>query len=132
MGCCWPEGTHSGPIGSCTARLRIWTSPPGTTSPCRTSPSTCGRLSRRHEPDLDLGTILDHLAGVGVFAGEDFAEYGLDAPAIVSLRGWATGWYDDLARRLASDHMDDETLDDSRPAPNISRDPVGARRWESP
>lgn len=32
-------------------------------------------LARRHDPDLDLGTILEHLAGVGVFADEDFAEY---------------------------------------------------------
>jgi hypothetical protein len=48
-----------------------------------------------------------------VFPDEDFAEYGLDDPAIVSLRAWATGWCDDLARRLASDHMDDETPDDS-------------------
>jgi hypothetical protein len=68
-------------------------------------------LARRHEPALDLGTILDHLAGISVFPDEDFAEYGLDVPAIVSLRAWATGWYDDLARRLASEHMDDETLD---------------------
>ena len=70
-------------------------------------------LARRHESALDLGTILDHLAGISVFPDEDFAEYGLDDPAIVSLRAWATGWYDDLARRLASEHMDDETLDDS-------------------
>lgn len=48
-----------------------------------------------------------------MFPDEDFNEYGLDVPAIVSLRAWATGWYDDLARRLASEHMDDETLDDS-------------------
>src|SRR5690242_21793585 len=33
-------------------------------------------LARRHDPDLDLETILDHLAGVSVFADEDFAEYG--------------------------------------------------------
>jgi hypothetical protein len=43
---------------------------------------------------------------------KDFAEYGLDTPAIVSLRAWATGWYDDLARRLASDHVDGDTVDD--------------------
>ncbi len=30
-------------------------------------------LARRHEPDLDLETIMDHLAGVSVFADEDFA-----------------------------------------------------------
>jgi hypothetical protein len=47
-----------------------------------------------------------------VFAGEDLAEYGLDAPAIVSLRAWATGWYGDLARRLASDQVDGDTADD--------------------
>ena len=70
-------------------------------------------LARRHDPDLDLETILDHLAGVSVFPDEDFAEYALDAPAIVSLRAWVTGWYDDLARRLTLEHMDDETLDDS-------------------
>lgn len=70
-------------------------------------------LARRHDPDLDLETILDHLAGVSVFPDEDFAEYALDAPAIVSLRAWATDWYDDLARRLTLEHMDDETLDDS-------------------
>jgi hypothetical protein len=69
-------------------------------------------LARRHDPDLDLATILEHLAGVSVFADEDFAEYGLDIPAIVSLRTWATGWYDDLARRLASDQVDDDTADD--------------------
>ena len=70
-------------------------------------------LARRHDPDLDLETILDHLAGVSVFPDEDFAEYGLDAPAIASLRAWVTGCYDDLARRLTSEHMDDETPDDS-------------------
>ena len=70
-------------------------------------------LARRHDPDLDLGTILEHLAGVSVFADEDFTEYGLDAPAIVSLRAWATGWYDGLARRLASDQIDGDTVDDS-------------------
>jgi hypothetical protein len=69
-------------------------------------------LARRHDPDLDLETILEHLAGVGVFADEDFAEYGLDTPAIVSLRAWATGWYDDLARRLARDQVDGDTADD--------------------
>jgi hypothetical protein len=70
-------------------------------------------LARRHDPDLDLGTVLEHLAGVSVFPDEDFAEYGLDAPAIVSLRAWTTGWYDNLARRLASDQVDGNTLDDS-------------------
>lgn len=69
-------------------------------------------LARRHDPDLDLGTILEHLVGVSVFADEDFAEYGLDTPAIVSLRAWATGWYDDLARRLASDQIDGDMTDD--------------------
>jgi hypothetical protein len=69
-------------------------------------------LARRHDPSLDLETVLEHLAGVGVFADEDFAAYELDAHTIVSLREWATGWYDDLARRLAADHVDD-TADDS-------------------
>jgi hypothetical protein len=31
-------------------------------------------LARRHDPDLDLEAIQDHLAGVSVFADEDFAE----------------------------------------------------------
>lgn len=70
-------------------------------------------LAHRHDPDLDLETILEHLAGISVFADEDFAEYGLDAPAIVSLRNWATGWYDDLGRRLASEQVDGDTLGDS-------------------
>jgi len=30
-------------------------------------------LARRHDPDLDLEAILDHLAGVSVFSDEDFA-----------------------------------------------------------
>ncbi len=30
-------------------------------------------LARRHDPDLDLEAIQDHLAGVSVFADEDFA-----------------------------------------------------------
>ena len=61
------------------------------------------RLARRHEPDLDLETILDHLAGVGVFPDEDFAEYERGEAEIADLRRWVTGWYDDLARRLAAE-----------------------------
>jgi hypothetical protein len=48
-------------------------------------------LARRHDPDLDLEAIQDHLAGVSVFADDDFAEYGLDEPNIADLRGWVTG-----------------------------------------
>jgi hypothetical protein len=51
-------------------------------------------------------------AGVSVFADEDFAEYGLDEPRITDLRNWVTGWYGDLALRLAADLTDDETPDD--------------------
>jgi len=69
------------------------------------------RLARRHEPDLDLETILDHLAGVGVFPDEDFAEYELGEAEIADLRRWVTGWYDDLARRLAAE-LADEFPDD--------------------
>src|SRR5216684_746752 len=65
-------------------------------------------LARRHDPDLDLEAIRDHLAGVSVFADEDFAEYGLDEPTIADLRNWVTGWYDDLALRLVADLTDDE------------------------
>jgi hypothetical protein len=65
------------------------------------------RLAHRHEPDLDLETILDHLAGVSVFPDEDFAAYKLDEPEITDLRRWVTGWYDDLARRLAAEHTDE-------------------------
>ena len=66
-----------------------------------------GRLARRHEPDLDLETILDHLAGVSVFPDEDFAEYELGEAEIADLRRWVTGWYDDLARRLATGLADE-------------------------
>ena len=69
------------------------------------------RLARRHEPDLDLETIMDHLAGGGVFPDEDFAEYELGEAEIADLRMWVTGWYDDLARRLATE-LADEFPDD--------------------
>ena len=69
-------------------------------------------LARRHDPDLDLEAIQDHLAGVSVFADEDFAEYGLNERRIADLRNWVTGWYDDLAIRLAADFTDDEDPDD--------------------
>ncbi len=69
------------------------------------------RLARRHEPDLDLETILDHLAGVSVFPDEDFAEYELGDAEIADLRRWVTGWCDDLARRLAAE-LADEFPDD--------------------
>jgi hypothetical protein len=69
-------------------------------------------LARRHDPDLDLEAIQDHLAGVSVFADEDFAEYGLDEPTIAGLRNWVTGWYDNLALRLVADLTDDEVPDD--------------------
>lgn len=69
-------------------------------------------LGRRHDPDLDLEAILDHLAGVSVFADEDFAEYGLDEPGITELRRWVTAWYDNLARRLAAERIDDDHADD--------------------
>jgi hypothetical protein len=65
-------------------------------------------LARRHDPDLDLEAIQDHLAGVSIFADEDFAEYGLDEVRIMDLRSW----YDDLALRLAADLTDDEIPDD--------------------
>jgi hypothetical protein len=69
-------------------------------------------LGRRHEPDLDLETIMDHLAGVSVFPDEDFAEYGLDEPTITDLRRWVTSWYDDLAGRLAAEAAGDESDDE--------------------
>jgi hypothetical protein len=73
------------------------------------------RLARGHEPDLDLDldleTILDHLAGVGVFPDEDFAEYELGEAEIADLRRRVTEWYDDLARRLAAE-LADEFPDD--------------------
>ena len=72
-----------------------------------------GKCAGSHDPDLDLEAIQDHLAGVSVFADEDFAEYGLDARRIADLRNWVTGWYDDLALRLAADLADDEVPDDS-------------------
>jgi hypothetical protein len=53
-----------------------------------------------------------HLAGVSVFADEDFAEYGLGEPAIADLRKWVTSWYDDLALRLAAEPTYDEPWDD--------------------
>jgi hypothetical protein len=92
-------------------------------------------LARRHDPDLDLGTVLEHLAGVSVFADEDFIEYGLDAPAIVSLRSWVTGWYDDLARRLPSGNLDDEPLGrfSGSKAPGTPGDGLGDRHgWGRP
>ncbi len=55
--------------------------------------------------------MLDHLAGVSVFADEDFADYGLDEPRITDLRNWVTGWYDDLSGCLAADFTGDETSD---------------------
>ena len=69
-------------------------------------------LARRHDPDLDLEAIQDHLAGVSVFADEDFAEYGLDERRVADLRTWVTSWYDDLALRLAADLTDDEDPND--------------------
>jgi hypothetical protein len=71
-------------------------------------------LARQHEPELDLETIPDHLAGVSVFPDEDFAGYGLDESAITSLRRWVTSWYDDLARRLAADTAGHECDDESQ------------------
>jgi hypothetical protein len=69
-------------------------------------------LARRHDPDLDLEAILDHLAGVSVFPNDDFAEYGLGESKIAGLRRWVTGWYDDLAGRLAAGSPDEELQDD--------------------
>jgi hypothetical protein len=69
-------------------------------------------LARRHDPDLDLEAILDHLAGVSVFPDDDFAEYGLGEARIADLRRWVIGWYDDLAHRLAVERTDDGLPDD--------------------
>ena len=69
-------------------------------------------LARRHGPGLDLEAILDHLDGVSVFPDDDFAGYGLDEARIADLRRWVTGWYDDLARRLTVERMDDAIPDD--------------------
>jgi len=65
-------------------------------------------LARRHDPDLDLEAILDHLAGVSVFPDDDFAGYGLDDASVADLRRWVVDWYDDLSRRLAVERIDDD------------------------
>jgi hypothetical protein len=88
------------------------TSSISTPSPGPSSYADLENLARRHDPDLDLEAIQDHLAGVGVFADNDFAAYGLDQRRIADLRSWVTGWYDDLALRLAADLTDDEVPDD--------------------
>lgn len=121
---------HSEPMRSCTVHLRIWTSPVGLKARAwhdrfvirdvidlhavagAFSYADLEALARRHDPDLDLEAILDHLAGVGVFPDEDFAQYGLDEPSVSDLRRWVTAWYDDLARRLSAEHTDDELRDD--------------------
>ena len=64
------------------------------------------------KPGPRPGDNRDHLAGVSVFADEDFTEYGLDKRRIADLRSWVTGWYDDLALRLVADLTDDEVPDD--------------------
>jgi hypothetical protein len=69
-------------------------------------------LARRHDPDLDLEAILDHLAGVSVFPDDDFAGYGLSDASIADLRRWVIGWQDDLSRRLAVERLDDGPSDD--------------------
>jgi hypothetical protein len=43
---------------------------------------------------------------------DDFAEYGLGESRIADLRRWVTGWYGDLAGRLAAERIDDELQDD--------------------
>jgi hypothetical protein len=47
-----------------------------------------------------------------VFPDEDFAGYGLDEPSIADLRRWVTRWYDDLARRVVAERIDDDSCDD--------------------
>ncbi|HEY3907990.1 MAG TPA: nucleotidyl transferase AbiEii/AbiGii toxin family protein, partial [Streptosporangiaceae bacterium] len=69
-------------------------------------------LARRHDPDLDLEAILDHLAGVSVFPDDDFAGYGLSDASIADLRRWVVDWYDDLSHRLAVERIDDRLPDD--------------------
>jgi hypothetical protein len=59
-------------------------------------------LARRHDPDIDLAAIRDHLAGVSVFADEDFAEYGLDELRIADLDNLVTARPRPLHR--TSDH----------------------------
>jgi hypothetical protein len=59
-------------------------------------------LARRHDPDLDLETIRDHLAGVSVFADEDFTGLmsagsrtcaaGLQAGTTTSARRKSPAW----------------------------------------
>ena len=83
-------------------------------------------LARRHDPGLDLEAIQDHLAGVSVFADEDFAEYRPDERRIADRRNRVTGWYDDLAVRLAADLADDEGPDHLSPEHAVSS-PLGRR-----
>jgi hypothetical protein len=44
---------------------------------------------------------------LSVFADEDFAVYELDEAEIADLRRWVTGWYDDLASRVAAESADE-------------------------
>jgi hypothetical protein len=40
--------------------------------------------------------------GVGILAYGWWPRFRLDEPRIADLRSWATGWYNELARRLHS------------------------------
>jgi hypothetical protein len=59
------------------------------------------QLGRRHARDsFDLRELQARLGGVDWIDDTEFAAYGLDEPAITTLRRWAQSWADDIGERL--------------------------------
>jgi predicted nucleotidyltransferase component of viral defense system len=68
-------------------------------------------LGRRHawEDEFSLEDLKFRLDGTDWYDDQAFAEYGLTAQEINSLRCWAQAWSDDINRRLyAETYVDDE------------------------
>jgi predicted nucleotidyltransferase component of viral defense system len=68
-------------------------------------------LGRRHawEDEFSLEDLKFRLDGADWYDDQAFAEYGLTAQEINSLRCWAQSWSDDINRRLyAENYVDDE------------------------
>ena len=68
-------------------------------------------LGQRYARDDEFSLIglSDRLDGTEWYDDQAFAEYGLTAQEINSLRCWAQSWSDDINRRLyAENYVDDE------------------------
>lgn len=69
-----------------------------------------GSANAARYDDFSLIGLADRLDGTEWYDDQAFAEYGISAEDIASLRRWAQAWADDIRRRICQSVVNEEEL----------------------